>query len=62
MRQPGDGGLEHGVVSTMIPCGEVRSYHSEEGVKLAQKLGQLQTFTAVFRKECMGQLAPFGLT
>ena len=27
--------------------------------KLAQKLGKLQTFTAVFPQECMGQLASF---
>jgi hypothetical protein len=27
---------------------------------LAQKLGQLQPFIAVFPQECAGQLAPFG--
>ena len=30
--------------------------------KLAQKLGQLQPFSAVFPQECMGQLASFGPT
>jgi hypothetical protein len=30
--------------------------------KLAQKLGQLQPFIAVFPQECTGQHAPFGLT
>jgi hypothetical protein len=30
--------------------------------KLAQKLGQLQPFTAVFPQECVGQLAYFGPT
>jgi hypothetical protein len=35
---------------------------SEEDTKLAQKLDQLQPFMAVFRLECMGQLAYFGLT
>jgi hypothetical protein len=29
---------------------------------LAQKLGQLQPFIAVFLQECMGQLAYFGPT
>ena len=32
---------------------------SEKDAKLAQKLGQLQPFTAVFPQECMGQLASF---
>ena len=35
---------------------------SEKATKLAQKLGQLQPFIAVFRQECMGQLASFGPT
>jgi hypothetical protein len=35
---------------------------SEKNVKLAQKLGQLQPFLAVFPQECMGQLAYFGPT
>jgi hypothetical protein len=35
---------------------------SEKDAKLAQKLGQLQPFTAVFPQDCMGQLAPFGPT
>ena len=30
--------------------------------KLAQKLGQLRPFIAVFPQECMGQLASFGPT
>jgi hypothetical protein len=32
---------------------------SEKDAKLAQKLGQLQPFIAVFPQECMGQLAYF---
>jgi hypothetical protein len=35
---------------------------SEKDAELAQKLGQLQPFLAVFPQECMGQLAPFGPT
>jgi hypothetical protein len=35
---------------------------SEKDAKLAQKLGQLQPFMAVFSQECMGQLASSGLT
>ena len=35
---------------------------SEKDAKLAQKLGQLQPFIAVFPQECMGQLASFGPT
>jgi hypothetical protein len=35
---------------------------SEEAAKLAQMLGQLQPFTAVFSQEGMGQLAYFGPT
>jgi hypothetical protein len=35
---------------------------SENDAKLAQKLGQLQPFTAVFPPECMGQFAYFGPT
>jgi hypothetical protein len=38
------------------------THMSEEDTKLAQKLDQLQPFMAVFRLECMGQLAYFGLT
>ena len=34
----------------------------EEDAKLAQKLGQLQPFLAVFQLECVGQLASFGPT
>jgi hypothetical protein len=35
---------------------------SEKDAKLAQKLGQLQPFIAVFPQECTGQLALFGAT
>jgi hypothetical protein len=35
---------------------------SEKDTKLAQKLGQLQPFTATFPQELMGQLASFGPT
>jgi hypothetical protein len=35
---------------------------SEKGAKLAQKLGKLQLFIAVFPQECVGQLASFGPT
>ena len=35
---------------------------SEKVAKLAQKLGQLQPFTAVFPQECLGRLASFGPT
>ena len=35
---------------------------SEKDTKLAQKLGQLEPFIAVFPQECMGQLAYFGPT
>ena len=35
---------------------------SETEIKLAQKLGHLQPFLAVFSQECMGQLASFGPT
>jgi hypothetical protein len=34
----------------------------EEDATLAQKLGQLQPFIAVFPQECMGQPAYFGPT
>ena len=33
---------------------------SEKDANLAQNLGQLQPFIAVFPQECMGQLASFG--
>jgi hypothetical protein len=33
---------------------------SEKDAKLAQKLGQLQPFTALFPPECMGQVASSG--
>jgi hypothetical protein len=35
---------------------------SGKDTKLAQKLSQFQHFMAVFLRECMGQLAPFGRT
>ena len=35
---------------------------SEKDAELAQKLGQLQPFLAVFPRECVGQLASFGPT
>ena len=35
---------------------------SEKDAKLAQKLGQLQPFIAVFLQECTGYLAYFGST
>jgi hypothetical protein len=34
----------------------------EKDAKLAQKLGQLHPFIAVFPQECMGKLAYFGPT
>ena len=37
-------------------------YASEKDTKLAQKLGQLRPFTAVFPQGCMNQLASFGPT
>ena len=37
-------------------------YASEKDAKLAQTLGQLQPFIAVFPQECVGQLASFGPT
>ena len=42
--------------------GEPHVEQSEKDAKLAQKLGQLQPFVAVFPPECMGQLASFGPT
>jgi hypothetical protein len=39
-----------------------RAVVRQKGVKLAQKLGQLQSSIAVFPLECMGQLAYFGPT
>ena len=35
---------------------------SEKDARLAQTLGQLQPFVAVFPRECMGQLPSFGPT
>ena len=42
--------------STSLP----KKLSSEKDAKLAQKLGQLQPFIAVFPVECVGQLASFG--
>ena len=39
-----------------------RCRKSEKDAKLAQKLGQLQPFIAVFPQQCMGQLASSGTT
>jgi hypothetical protein len=50
---------------TFADCRSSGSYTailSEKDAKLAQKLGQLQPFIAVFPPECMGQLAYFGPT
>ena len=44
------------------PCTARLTVDSEKDAKLAQKLGQLQAFMAVFPQECVGQLAPFGPT
>ena len=35
---------------------------SENDTKLAQKMGQHQSFIAVFPQECMGQIASYGTT
>jgi hypothetical protein len=58
--------------SRLCHCGKARRgldrqqccprLRSEKDTKLAQKLGQLQTFLAVFQQECMGQLVYFGPT
>jgi hypothetical protein len=37
-----------------------RRVRSEKDAKLAQKLGKLQSFIAMFPQECMDQLASFG--
>ena len=38
---------------------EPKPRQSEKDAKLAQKLGRLQPFLAVFPQECMGQLGSF---
>ena len=43
-----------------LPGAAAAAGEGEKDAKLAQKLGQLQPFTAVFPQECMGQLASFG--
>jgi hypothetical protein len=40
----------------------LRGDQGKRDAKLAQKLGQLQPFIAVFSQECIGQLASFGPT
>ena len=52
-RGVGDAALPEDVVQ------HLRSIAGSEVRKLAQKLGQLQRFIAVFPQECMGQLASF---
>jgi hypothetical protein len=44
------------------PAPAINHDASEKAAKLAQKLGQLQPFVAVFLQECTGQLASFGPT
>ena len=72
-RQAVEAVLEGRDVFVMMPTGAgkslcfqlpaiVRSQASEKDTKLAQKLGQLQPFMAVFLLECTGQLASFGPT
>ena len=46
------------VLETLGPV--LDAHPSEKDAKLAQKLGQLQPFIAVFPQECVGQLASFG--
>ena len=50
----GLGGMREGTLSP-ARC-------SEKDAKLAQKLGQLSSFMAVFPQKCMGQLVSFGPT
>ena len=50
---------DEGVLLQLQP---VRRQPSEKDAKLAQKLGQLQPFIAIFSLECMGQLGYFGAT
>jgi hypothetical protein len=51
-------------VDGYYPMCEVKRPHANQvrKPKLAQKLGRLQPFIAVFPQECMGQLACFGPT
>jgi serine/threonine protein kinase len=48
--------------STRKVLERIRGAQVRTRAKLAQKLGRLQPFTAVFAQEGMGQLAPFGPT
>ena len=51
-----------GVPRPNEPAVTAAALASEKAAKLAQNLGQLQPFIAVFPQECMGQLAYFGPT
>jgi hypothetical protein len=54
---------EHAVTMAEAMCFPTQSEaSSEQAAKLAQKLGQLQPFLAVFPQKCMGQLASSGPT
>ena len=56
------GRRDRGRLRQVRPGGHARGRPSEKDTKLAQKLGQLQHFIAVFPQECMGQLGYFGPT
>ena len=59
------GGVRGGNINSYFPPGTkniIDPPAGEKEAKLAQKLGQLQPFIAVFPHECMGQLASFGPT
>jgi hypothetical protein len=49
-------------VRRLLPRPHRRPHPGENDAGLAQKLGQLQPFLAVFPRECVGQLASFGPT
>jgi hypothetical protein len=51
--------FDPGAPGACAPCGH---HPGEKDAKLAQKLGQLRPFMAVFPQGCMGQLASFGPT
>ena len=51
-----------GVVFSQLSASPHIKHISEKDVKLAQKLGQLQPFIAVFLQQSMGQLGSFGPT
>ena len=50
-----------GIARSASPASAVPTYR-EKDAKLAQKLGQLQLFLAVFPQEYTGRLASFGPT